>query len=138
MKFKEVSDDNRKLDINMVAINAYVSRWKPHTPFDIEVVRRVPKKTATAPQRGWYFSCVLPALMSACGYDPDESGLVHRQLKILFFQVQPDEHGIYRDKDIPSVFSLESDIGMEVRGRFIDWVCRKAAENGEYVPNPGE
>ena len=121
----------------MDAINAYTSRWRPGTPFDFEIVRRVPKKVASPEQRGYYFAEVLPALLRGCGYDPDESTMVHRHLKILFFQVQPDKRGIYRDKDIPSVFSLESDIGTQRRSEFLEWVMRKAAQYGECV-NPSK
>jgi hypothetical protein len=132
MKAKLKSNVDRKLNLNMVAIEAYVSRWKPHSTFRFELTR-IDDRTATSPQRGYYYSAILPALMKGCGYDPEESKTVHRQLKIIFFNVQPDDHGIYRDKDIPSVFSLKSDIGPKKRGDFIDWVLRKAAENGEYV-----
>jgi hypothetical protein len=136
MNFKVVSDHNRNVCLNMTAIQAYASRYKPGTSFDVEFVRRVPKKVASPEQRGYYYAEVLPKLMLACGYDPEESSMVHRQLKIIFFHVQPDKRGIYRDKEIPSVFSLESDIGVEKRCQFIDWVARKAAENGEYVNPP--
>lgn len=136
MKFKLVSDNNRKVHINMDLINTYTSKWRSGTSFDFEIVRRVPKKVASPEQRGYYFSEVLPKLMLSCGYDRGENLNVHRQLKIIFFAVQPDQRGIYRDKDIPSVFSLDSDIGQEKRNAYIEWVCRKAAENGEYVNPP--
>lgn len=132
MKAVLKSNADRKLPLNMIAIEAYVAKWKPFSQFRFELTR-VDDKTASDPQRGYYFSAVLPALLRGCGYDPDEYKAVHRQLKIIFFHVQPDEHGIYRDKDIPSVFSLKSDIGPQKRAAFIDWVLRKAAENGEYV-----
>ena len=136
MHFKLISDDRRKVILNMDAINAYTSRWKPHTPFDCEIVRRVPKKVASPEQRGYYFAEVLPALMRGVGYDPDEKEIVHYHLKLIFFGVEPDDHGVYRKKDVPSVFSLKSDIGAEKRTAFIDWVARKAAEYGEYVNPP--
>jgi hypothetical protein len=138
MQFKLISDDQRHVRLNIDAINAYTERWKPHTSFDFEIVRRVSRRTASDPQRGYYFAEVLPALMRGCGYDPDESMLVHRQLKIIYFAVQPDKRGIYREKDIPSVFSLESDIGPQKRSAYMEWVMRKAAEYGEYVRSPGE
>jgi len=132
MKSVLKSNQDRKLNLNMVAIEAYVARWKPHTEFRFELTR-IDNTKATDPQRGYYFSAILPALLRGCGYDPEEALMVHRQLKILFFHVQPDEHGIYRDKDIPSVFSLKSGVGSQKRAEFMDWVIRKAAENGEYV-----
>lgn len=136
MNFKLASNTNRKISINMDRVNVYTSKWKPGTSFDVEIVRRVPKKVASPEQRGYYYAEVLPKLMVGCGYDADEALMVHRQLKIIFFHVQPDQRGIYRDKNIPSVFSFESDIGIEKRCAFIDWVARKAAEYGEYVNEP--
>lgn len=136
MNFKLVSNESRKVSINIDAINAYTSRWRPGTPFDFEIVRRVPKNVASPEQRGYYFSEVLPKLMRGCGYDPEEAERVHEGLKCTFFQVKPDRRGIYRKKDIPSVFSLKSDIGQENRNNFVEWVMRKAAENGEYVEPP--
>ena len=119
----------------MASIDAYIERWKPFTKFSVEI-KRLDDRVASDPQRGFYFSAVLPALMRGCGYDPEEAETVHRQLKIIFFHVEPDERGIYRNKDIPSVFSLKSDIGVKKRTAYIDWVMRKAAEYGEYVENP--
>lgn len=135
MKFPTNSNANRQLPLNMDSINAYASRWKPFTHFMVEITR-IDTRKATDPQRGYYFSIVLPALMNGCGYDPEEANMVHRQLKIIFFNVQPDKRGIYRDKDIPSVFGDSSDIGMQRRVKFIDWVIRKASEYGEYVAPP--
>jgi hypothetical protein len=132
MKLKAISDDNRKISIDMGIVNAHTARWKPGTWFDITITRRK-KLGPTDPQRGYYYAAVLPALLRGCGYDPDEALAVHRQLKIIFFHVMPDKRGIYRDKDIPSVFSKKSDIGQEKRQAFIDWVLRKAAEYGEQV-----
>jgi hypothetical protein len=79
--------------------------------------------------------------LDAYFYDRDEADAVHRHLKILFWNVQPDKHGIYRDKDIPSVFSNEPTVPQEERKAYIDWVIRKAAQspdNPQYVPDPGE
>lgn len=135
MRFTLISDERRLLT-GLGLLNTYASRWAPHTKFTVEIKRQVKKKIASHQQRGYYFAEVLPKLMRGCGYDPDEAMLVHRQLKIIFFQVQPDRHGIYRNKRIPSVFSLDSDIGTKKRNEFIEWVMRKAAENGEYVHSP--
>lgn len=138
MKFPCRTDKDRKPVINWSAIDAYFKRWKPHTDFDITVKRRSNKKIASPEQRGYYFSTVLPVFMNAYGYDPEDDDQLHRHLKCTFFRVKPDKHGVYREKDIPSVFSLKSDIGMKKRGEFIDWVIRKSAEAGKYTPSPGE
>lgn len=136
MKFRAISDDRRKLNLNWDSINAYVSRWKPGTSFEIEIVKRQPK--VSDPARKYYFSTVLPPFMEALGYDPEEQDLVHRQLKIVFFRIEPDKRGIYREKDVPSVFSNNPTATPDQRQKFLDWVLRKAAEEGVYVPNPGE
>jgi hypothetical protein len=139
MKSKLVSDSNRQVHINMDAINAYTSRWVPGTAFYFELVRRM--KKVSDPQRRYYWSTVLPCFLDAYWYERDEADIVHRHLKILFFGVQPDSHGIYRDKDIPSVFSNIPTISPEERKRFIDAVIRKCAQSPDnpiMVPEPGE
>lgn len=136
MKFTARTNESRHLEINWSLVNKYLSRWKPGTYLDIIIKRK--KKTVSSPMRRYYFGVVMPILLEALGYDPDESLLVHRQLKIVFFGVQPDSHGIYRDKDIPSVFGDDSDVQIPDKQRFIGWIRRKAAEEGYYVPDPGE
>ena len=136
MKFKIVSDDKRRISLNMDAINAYVERYLPHTSFDVEIVRRQPRRSQ--PLQGYYFGVVLPTFMAHLGYEPDEAEIFHRQLKIVYFQVQADKRGIYREKDIPSVFSNESDLDVSKKIEFVSWVQRKAAQNGVYIPEPGE
>jgi hypothetical protein len=136
MKFTSRTDADRKLALNWTAINAYLSRWRPGTEVEIEITRA--ERKVSNPQRRYYFSTVLPVLLEATGYDPDEALLVHKHLKILFFNVAPDSRGIYRDKDIPSVFGNESDVPISVKTKFIDWVMRKCSEYGAYVPSPCE
>jgi len=134
MKFRSLSDDGRKLNLNWDHINTYTSRWKPHTVFDIEIVKRQPRKSD--PMRRYYFAAVLPPFMEELGYDPDEEMLFHNQLKITYFKVEPDDHGIYRK--VPSVFSNESEIPVDQKAKYIDWVCRKAAQYGVYIESPNE
>ena len=57
MKFKLVSTNNRKLPLDMERVNSYVSRYKPGTPIDVEIVRRQKKKSD--PMRRYYFGFVL-------------------------------------------------------------------------------
>ena len=136
MKFTTQTTDKRKLEINWPAIEAYASRWKPGTRLEIEI-KRIESKDSD-PLRRYYFSVVLPILCDTLGYDPEEHDMVHRQLKCVFFNVKPDQRGIYREKDIPSVFSKKSEQGVSVKMRFIEWACRKTAEHGGYVPAPNE
>ena len=133
MKFKAIKIDG-KLSISWDKINAYLSNFKDGTAFDFEIVRR--QKTRSDPMRSYYWGAVLPPFMAALGYEKDEDDLVHRQLKITYFRVKPDKRGIYRNKDIPSVFGDNSTLTIEEKKNFIDWVIRKAAENGVYIDDP--
>ena len=132
MKFQAKSGKNRKLIVNWEHINIYVSRYLPNTPFDVEVVRRQPKKSD--PMRKYYFAAVLPEFMKHLGYEPEEEMLFHRQLKIVYFKIKPDKKGIYRN--VPSVFSNESAIPVSEKKEFVDWVVRKAGEEGVYIHEP--
>ena len=129
MKFRAVTNNKRQLDLNWEVINAYLSKWRPGTPIDIEIKRRV-KKTSD-PMRAYYFSAVLPPFMEQLGYDKEETELFHRQLKIVYFQIQPDKKGIYRK--VPSVFSNEPDVRVPEQAKFVEWVIRAAAKEGVYI-----
>ena len=133
MKFKAIKIDG-KLSISWDRINAYLSNFKDGTAFDLEIVRR--QKTRSDPMRSYYWGAVLPPFMAALGYEKDEDDLVHRQLKITYFRVQPDKRGVYRNKDVPSVFGDSSALGVAEKKAFLDWVIRKAAENGVYIDDP--
>jgi hypothetical protein len=132
MKFKAISNEKRQLEFNWQHINLYCSRWKPETSFDIEIVRRVAKKSDA--MRSWYFAGVLPPLSRHLGYETDEDLLVHEQLKIRYFKIEPDKRGIYRG--VPSVFSNESDLPVPDKKAFVDYVVRKAAIAGCYIEDP--
>lgn len=134
MKFKLLSDKNRRIQLDMDKIQLYISRWKPFSPFDIEITRRVAKKSD--PLRHYYWAVVVRTYAEHLGYDADEIELLHRQLKIVYFQVKPDDKGIYRN--VPSVFSNESDIDVPEKKNFCDWVIRCAAKDGVYIPEPNE
>jgi hypothetical protein len=143
MKSKLVSDSNRIVHINMDAVNAYTSKWVPGTAFDFEIVRKVQRKSD--PIRKYYFGVVMPVALETFGYDAFEKDIVHKQLKIRYFDVKPDRHGIYRDKDIPPVFADDSHLTDkerkkrdELRKKFTEAVIRLVASEGGYVPEPGE
>ena len=129
MKFRARTDDNRKLVVNWDHINVYLSKWKPRTLLDIEIVRH--HKLISDPMRKLYFAAVLPEFAKYLGYDPDEYLLFHRQLKIVYFQIEPDGKGIYRK--VPHVFANESEIVVPEKKKFLDWVLRKAAMEGCYI-----
>ena len=131
MKFRAVKDKG-KLNINWERIEVYLSRFKDGTAFDLEIVNR--QRTKSDPQRKYYFGVVLPAFMEHLGYEKDEQDLFHRQLKIKYFQINPDAKGIYRK--VPSVFSNESEIVIAEKTKFIEWVVRKAAQEGVYIADP--
>jgi hypothetical protein len=128
----------------MAAIDAYTAKWKPGTSFNFELVRRTERKSSD-PIRKYYYGVVMPVALETFGYDAFEKDLVHRQLKIRYFDVKPDRHGIYRDKDIPHVFEDDSNLTDQerkkrekLRKKFTDAVIRLVASEGGYVPEPGE
>jgi len=133
MKFRARTNEKRQLEINWERVNVYLSKWKPLTLLDIEIVRH--HKLISDPLRAYYFAAVIKPFMEHLGYDPDELELFHRQLKITYFQIEPDGKGIYRN--VPSVFSNESQVGVPDKKRFVDWVIRKAAMDGVYIQDPG-
>jgi hypothetical protein len=134
MQFKLVSDENRHVNLNIEAINTYTSRWKPHTSFEFEIVKRQPRKSD--PLRKYYFKVVVRTYADGLGYEVNEIMLFHRQLKIVYFQVEPDKKGIYRDSQIPSVFSDDSKVPVSEKWKFVEWVKRCAARDGFYIPDP--
>ena len=140
MKFQTVSDKDRKITFDVGRINLYVQRYKPFTPFDFELTRKQPRKSD--PMRKYYFAVVLPPFMEELGYEPDEELFFHQQLKITYFQHDPeydikqDKRGIWRN--VPSVFGKDSDMPVSTKKQFVDWVVRKAAEAGVYIPDPNE
>lgn len=135
MKFKAITNDKRQLDIRWDLVHAYLSRWKPGTALDVEIKRRQPKRSD--PLRKMYFAGVLKPLCEWSGYEPDELLEVHKYLKARYFNIEPDERGIYRNKDIPSVFSNQSDIPVNKKREFVDWVVRLAAKSGCYIDLEG-
>lgn len=142
MKFKLTSDGSRQVSINVDRINAYCSRWKPGTVFDLEVVRRSPKRSD--PQRAMYFAAILPEFAKGIGHDPEEYLDFHRDLKIIYFEHQPQlllkykmqplvEYKPGRYRNVPSVFSLESPLPVAEKAKFISWALRKAGQEGIYI-----
>ena len=136
MKFKIRSNPDRRLPLDLTIINAHAARWKPGTVFEVSV-KRVQRKVSD-PMRRYYFAVVLPVFLNAYGYDPEEALVVHERLKTLFFHVQPDDHGVYRKGTVPSVFGNDSEVPIDQKTAFMDWVKRKSAEEGKYTPDPGE
>lgn len=130
MKFRAIKDGD-KLQINWERIGVYLNNFKDGTVFDIEIIRR--QRTKSDPQRKFYFGVVLPLFAEHLGYDKDEHLLLHRQLKIVYFGIKPDAKGIYRK--VPTVFSNESDLPVAEKAKYIEWVVRKAAIEGVYIPD---
>jgi hypothetical protein len=131
MKFRLKTDEHRRLPLDMSKVNQYCSRWKPQTTIEIEIARR--RQKHSDPQRAFYWAVIIPQFCEELGYDQDEYELFHRQLKITYYNVKPDKKGIYRNKDIPAVFANDSDKNVKERKDFMEWVLRKASENGIYI-----
>jgi len=129
MKFVARTDDNRKLECRWDLVNEYCKKWKPGTVLNLEITRK--QKTKSDPMRKMYFAAILPEFARHLGYDPDENLLFHRQLKIVFFQIKPDKKGIYRK--VPHVFADKSTLPISEKKRFIEWVLRKAAQEGKII-----
>ena len=136
MKFQARTNEKRQLDVRWDLINTYVSRWKPGTFLTLEITRR--QKKRSDPLRKYYFSTVLPLFMAHLGYEKEEELLFHHQLKATYFQrsheCYQDKRGIWRN--VPSVFGNDSDMDVSLKHEFVEWVKRKAAEYGVYVPDP--
>lgn len=126
------SDDNGLIDLPTEEIYEYTSRSKGGTWFEIVVTKH--GSTKSDPLRKRYFSSVLPPWMREIGYDPDEKQLVHDQLKIRYFNIEPDKRGICRN--VPSVFSNESEMDVFEKHDFVEWVIRKAAIDGVVIKKP--
>jgi hypothetical protein len=141
MIFKARSNKDSKLDLNWDRINIYVGRYKPGSPFNIEITRIQAKKSD--PLRKYYFAGVCKPFMEHEGYEVDEVDLFHFQLKVTYFQHDPkgveynvhqDKHGIWRN--VPSVFGNKSTMDVSVKKEFVDWVVRTAAKAGVYIEDP--
>ena len=132
MKFR-ARKEGRKLVYNYELVAKYLERWPENTVFKCEIVR--PQKTESDPMRRYYFAVVLPLFMDHIGYDRDEKDLFHYQLKMLYFDPQPDEFGFVH---VPTVFSKKSKLPVSDKHKFVEWVRRKGAEAGVYIPDPNE
>ena len=146
MKFRAKTNSKQQLDVDWDLVNTYLQRWKPGTLLEIEIKRKVAKKSD--PLRKMYFAAVLPPFCEKIGYEPQEYLDVHKQLKIRYFENQPklledcnmepvyqDERGIYRN--VPHVFHNDSKIPVPEKVKFVDWVIRLAAKEGLYIDNKG-
>ncbi len=145
MNFRAKTDQNREIDWNLDAINAYLKRWKPETYLDVEITRRV---TSKDPMRRYYFAEVNPKMSESMGYEQHEYMDVHKAAKGTFFQHQEellkkykvtkvphmDRLGIWRD--VPSLFADDSPFPVKVKKQFLDWAVRRAGEHGAYVESP--
>lgn len=145
MNFRAKTDENREIDWNMAAINAYVKRWKPGTYLDVEITR---KATSSDPIRSYYYAEVNPKMSEAMGYEPHEYRDVHKAAKGKYFEHQGellkrygikepphmDKIGIWRN--VPALFADDSVFPKEVKAAFLDWAIRRAGEHGAYIESP--
>lgn len=130
MKFRARKEKGR-LVYQKELVSAYLSRFKEDTVFQVEIKR--PGRTRSDPLRHYYFGAVLPTLMNHLGYDKEEKLDFHTQLKMLYFDPQPDEKGFRR---IPTVFSDKSKVEVPEKVKFVEWVKRLAAREGCYIEDP--
>lgn len=115
-------------------LDTWVATHKDGTRYWLELKKKVKRRSPA--MRGYYFGVVLPTLMESMGYEKDEKMMLHDYLKARYFGIKPDKRGIYRN--LPSVFSNRPDVDVKGKKEFIEWIQRKAAEYGIYVPSPNE
>jgi len=118
-----------KLDMRRDLISTYLSKFKDGTVLDVEIVRK--RETVSDPMRKMYFAAILPPFMKGLGYDPEDEMLFHHHLKATFYRIKPDKHGIC--VGVPSVFGNKSKIDVKDKTMFVEWVLRKAAQEGIYI-----
>lgn len=139
MDFRAHKDKSGKVNYQRDLIKAYLDNVKNDTYLKISINRL--GKTESDPMRKYYFSTVLPLLMDHVGYEPHEKMFFHNQLKQRCFCPEPDENGFFK---VPSVFGKKSEITIERKQKFIEWVKRLAAQmsgkhgDGVYIPDPNE
>ena len=114
-------------------LKAYLSRCKDGDVFRCSIKK--PQKIGSNPLRRYYFGVMLPLFMSEIGYEPHEKDMFHEQLKMLYFQPEPDEHGFKR---VPAVFRKKARKKTKEQVKFTEWVKRLAEEQGIYLPDPNE
>lgn len=150
MKFKALSNSKRSIQqtLNWIAINAYTSKWKSDTWFDIEIKRKTAKKSD--PQRAYYFGVVNKIYAHELGYEIHEyyqfhCWLKHRYFSYYFQHVKPDKTKVpYIDdkgiiRNIPDLFADDSEFDVKFKADFIDWVVRRASvEDNIYIPDSNE
>jgi len=132
MKFRARKEKDR-LVYQKELVQAYLSRFKEGDVFKIEIRR--PQKIGSDPYRRYYFGVVIKDFMAGLFYEPHEKDMFHEQLKELYFQVKPDEHGFKR---IPNVFHKKKGLPSKKQIEFIEWVKRLAAREGIYIPDVNE
>ena len=131
MKFS-TQNRNGKTPVQWKAIKAYVDKQKPGTKLLWDV--HPAKSTESDPMRNYYFGCVIKPTLAELGYEPFESTDFHEKMKQLYFDIEPDELGIYRD--VPSVFGKKSDLVLKKKWKFVDFVVRTVNKYGVVVDDP--
>ena len=73
--------------------------------------------------------------MEGAFYEPHEKKAFHEQLKELYFDPEPDEHGF---RHVPNVFHKKKGLSTKKQIKFVDWVIRLASKQKIYIPDPNE
>uniref|UniRef100_A0A6M3JS09 Uncharacterized protein n=2 Tax=viral metagenome TaxID=1070528 RepID=A0A6M3JS09_9ZZZZ len=132
MKFRARLEKGR-LVYQRELVQAYLSRFKEGDVFKCDITR--PQKIGSDPLRKYYFASCLPIFMKEIGYEPHEKNMFHEQLKMLYFDPQPDKHGFRR---VPSLFRKKAKKPTKEQYEFVEWVKRLAAQQDIYLPDPNE
>ena len=131
MKFRARKEQN-KLVYQKELVQAYLSRFPENTVFKVDITR--PQKSSD-PYRRYYFGVVLKDFMAGIFYEPHEKDMFHEQLKELYFQPEPDEHGFKR---VPNVFHKKKGLPIKKQIEFTEWVKRLAAQQDIYISDVNE
>ena len=132
MKFRARLEKGR-LVYQKELVRAYLARFKEGDVFKCDITR--PQKIGSDPLRKYYFAACLPIFMKEIGYEPHEKNMFHEQLKMLYFDPQPDRHGFRR---VPAVFRKKARKPTKEQYEFVEWVKRLAAQQDIYLPDPNE
>ena len=133
MKFS-TQNKNGVTHVPWGTIKVYVDKHKPGTKLLWEI--RPAKSTESSPMRNYYFGCVIKPTLAELGYESYESAAFHERMKQLYFDIEPDELGIYQN--VPSVFGKKSKLEVAEKWKFVEMVVRLVNKYGVVVDDPPE
>ena len=132
MKFRARLEKGR-LVYQKELVQAYLSRFKEGDVFKCDITR--PQRRHSDPLRRYFFGVAMKTACEHFGYEKTEALWLHEQLKAEYFNCKPDNLGLMCT---PSVFSKNSKKPVSEKQDYVEWVKRKFATYGCYIPDPNE